>query len=406
MSNEPGALPADGWIPLSVPEIRGAEWTYVKECLDTGWVSSAGAYVDRFEREFAAAAGSRYAVATVNGTAALHVALVVAGVEPEDEVVMSDLTFIAPANAVRYAGAHPVFVDAEPEYWQIDVHKLEDFLERGCTKVGGELRNTATGRRVAAIVPVHILGGVGDIDAVLAVGRRFGLPVVEDATEALGAKYKGRTPGTFGLAGCFSFNGNKLLTTGGGGMVVTDDERVAARAKYLTTQAKDDAVEFVHGAVGFNYRLPNILAAMGCAQLERLDEYVAKKIAIASEYRRALSALPGLLPMPEAPDTTSAFWMYTIRIDAARAGIGSRQLLAQLEAHQIQSRPLWQPMHLSPAHRASFATDCTAAELLNQECLSLPCSVGLTAAQQRRVIALVTAEIGARQRREPTRVQL
>jgi perosamine synthetase len=315
------------------------------------------------------------------------------------------LTFIAPANAVRYAGAHPVFVDAEPRYWQLDVAKLEDFLTRGCTRTAGQLRNRATGRRVAAILPVHILGGVCDIEAILDLGRRFEIPIVEDATEALGAAFRERSAGSFGLAGCFSFNGNKLLTTGGGGMVVTDDERVAARAKYLTTQAKDDAVEFVHGAVGFNYRLPNVLAAIGCAQLEQLGEYVNKKRAVATAYRRALGALPGIEPMPETPGTASAFWMYTVRVDAAQAGVDSRQLMGTLEARHIQSRPLWQPMHLSPAHRESFATDCTVAERLNRECLSLPCSVGLTAEDQQRVIDAVTARVGAGLRSEPSQVR-
>jgi perosamine synthetase len=395
MSVEPGAQPPAGWIPLCVPEIGGAEWTYIKECLDTGWVSSAGSYVDRFERELAAAAGSRYAVATVSGTAALHVALMVAGVGPDDEVIMSDLTFIAPANAVRYAGAHPVFVDAEPDYWQIDVVKLEDFLTRRCTRAGGILRNTATGRRIAAILPVHILGGVCDLDPILSLGNQFEIPVIEDATEALGATYKGRPAGSFGLLGCFSYNGNKLITTGGGGMVVTDDERLAARARYLTTQAKDDPVEFIHGDVGFNYRLPNLLAAMGCAQLEQLHQYVEKKRAIAAEYARTVGSLPGLHPMREAPGTTSAFWMYTLRIDPALAGRDSRQLMALLDAAHIQSRPVWQPMHLSPAHRASSATDCAVAERLNRECLSLPCSVGLSHEQQHRVIEVLTGAVGS-----------
>jgi perosamine synthetase len=394
MSVEPGAKPPVGWIPLCVPEIGGAEWTYVKECLDTGWVSSAGSFVDRFERELAAVAGRRYAIATVSGTAALHVALLAAGVGPDDEVVMSDLTFIAPANAVRYAGAHPVFVDAEPDYWQIDVARLEDFLERGCTRSGGVVRNKATGRRVAAILPVHILGSVCDLDPILALGQRFGLPVIEDATESLGATYKGRPAGSFGLFGCFSFNGNKLITTGGGGMIVTDDERLAARLRYLTTQAKDNPVEFIHAEVGFNYRLPNVLAAMGCAQLELLAPYVEKKRAIASEYDRTIGSLPGILPMRQAPGTASAFWMYTVRIDAARSGRGSRELLARLDAAQIQSRPLWQPMHLSPAHANAFATDCSVAERLNRECLSLPCSVGLTPTQQNRVIDVLTAAVG------------
>lgn len=392
---EPGARPGDDWIPLSVPEIGGAEWTYIKDCLDTGWVSSVGSYVDRFERELAAAVGCPHAVATVSGTAALHVALMLAGVEAGDEVVVSDLTFIAPANAVRYIGAHPVFVDAEPAYWQLDAGKLEDFLLKGCRHGHDGLRNAATGRRIAAILPVHILGSVCDMDPILSLAGRFGIPVVEDATEALGATYKGRPAGSLGLLGCLSFNGNKLITTGGGGMIVTADARLAGRARYLTTQAKEDPVEFVHGAVGYNYRLPNVLAAMGCAQLERLGEYLSRKRATASVYERQLAGLAGVAPMIEPPDTSSTFWLYTARIDAAQAGAGSREILRALEDQRIQSRPLWQPMHLSPAHADAFATDCTVAERLNRECLSLPCSVGLTAEQQERVIDALTAALTA-----------
>lgn len=393
MSTEPGAQAGEGWIPLCVPEIGGAEWTYVKECLDTGWVSSAGSYVERFERKLAAVVGCQYAVATVNGTAALHIALMLAGVEPGDEVVVSDLTFISPANAVRYVGAHPVFVDAEPEYWQMDIGKLEDFLVRSCTHGQGGLRNNATGRRIAAILPVHILGSVCDMDPILGLAGRFGIPVVEDATEALGANYKGRPVGSLGLLGCFSFNGNKIITTGGGGMLVTSDQRLAERARYLTTQAKDDAVEFIHRSVGYNYRLPNVLAAIGCAQLERLDGCLENKRAVASAYSRKLGCMPGIVPMREPPNTTSTFWMYTVRIDATQAGVDSRQILARLQAERIQSRPLWQPMHLSPAHSKSFATDCTVAERLNRECLSLPCSVGLSHEQQDRVFEVLAAAV-------------
>jgi perosamine synthetase len=381
-------------IPLCVPAIAGNEWAYIKECLDTNWVSSVGSFVDRFEREMAAAAGTRFAVATVNGTAALHVALLLVGVEPGDEVVVSDLTFIAPANAVRYLGAQPVFVDAEPDFWQMDVAKLRDFLEKGCQATPQGLRNRTTGRRVAAVLPVHILGGVCDMDPILAAAGRFGLPVVEDASECLGARYHGRPAGSLGVMGCFSFNGNKILTTGGGGMLVTDDEGIARKARYFTTQAKDDAVEFVHGAVGYNYRLPNILAAMGCGQLERLDAYVARKREIAAGYDADFAATSGLHPLREQPGSLCTFWLYTMRVEAGAGRPGSRELLAALKTGGIQTRPLWQPLHLSPAHRGSFSTDCSVAERLNRECLSLPCSVGLAEDDRRRVSSAVLRVLG------------
>src|SRR5690242_3444679 len=274
------ARPIAPAVPLCEPAIRGNAWQYVKDCLDTGWVSSVGAYVDRFEREMAEVAGTAYAVATTNGTAALHAALLVAGVRPDDEVLVSTLTFIAPVNAIRYAGAWPVFIDAEPTYWQMDPSRVLDFVEHQCEWSNGELRNRKTGRRVSAIIPVHILGHPVDIEPILTIARKYNLKVVEDSTEALGSTYRGKSPGSFGDVGCFSFNGNKIITTGGGGMIVTDREDWAKKAKYLTTQAKDDPIEYIHGEVGYNYRLVNVLAAIGCAQMEQLASYVEKKRAI------------------------------------------------------------------------------------------------------------------------------
>jgi perosamine synthetase len=389
-AREPGAPVAGNGIPLCVPNVVGNEWAYVKECFDTGWVSSVGKYVDRFEREVADAAGVRFAVATATGTAALHVALLLAGVGRDDEVIMPTLTFIAPANAVRYLGAWPAFLDVEPEYCQLDPARVAAFLRDDCARdADGTTRNRHTGRRVAAILPVDVLGHPCDLDPLHALAREHGLAVVEDATESLGARYRGRPVGSVSRVSCFSFNGNKLLTTGGGGMLVTDDEAVARRAKYLTTQAKDDPVEFVHGEVGFNYRLTNIQAAMGCAQMEHLADFVAAKRRIAERYSRELGDLPGFAPMREAPWAFSSFWMYTAQVDAERFGLDSRALLAALDAEGIQTRPLWQPMHRSPAHRGAWSAGCPAADRLYRDSLSLPCSTGLTDAQQARVVAAI-----------------
>ena len=294
-NRNPGLPVGKGFIPLSVPCLAGNEWAYVKECLDTNWVSSVGAFVDRFEGMAAAALGVGHAVATMNGTAALHIALKLAGVEADDEVVVSDLTFIAPANVVRYLGAWPVFVDAEPRYWQMDPQKLRDFLRKECDFAGGTLKNRHTGRRVAALLPVHILGHPCDMDPILEEAGAFGLPVVEDATESLGVRYNGRPAGSFGRMACLSFNGNKILTTGGGGMLVTNDAELARRARHLTTQAKDDTVEYIHGEVGFNYRLTNVLAAIGVAQMEQLESHVADKRATAEDL------YGGALPDPGHP---------------------------------------------------------------------------------------------------------
>lgn len=382
---EPGAPATEGGIPLCVPEIRGNEWRYIKQCLDTNWVSSAGPFVERFERELAAYVGTKYAIAVCNGTAALHIALLVAGVQPEDEVLVSDLTFISPANAVRYVRAWPVFIDAEPDYWQMDPQKVVNFLEEECQWRNGTLYNKTTGRRVKAILPVHILGHPVDMDPILEVARKYNLTVIEDATESLGAKYKGQMVGTLGDIACFSFNGNKIITTGGGGMIVTDNEAWAEKARYLTTQAKDDPLEYVHEEIGYNYRLTNIQAAMGVAQLEKLDTYIATKRRIAETYSKAFEDAVGIIPMREAAWAFNIFWMYTILVDESEYGKDSRALLQMLRQAGIQTRPLWQPMHLSPAHHQAFAVDCSVAERLNREALSLPCSVNLSPDNQNYV---------------------
>ncbi|HTA38639.1 MAG TPA: LegC family aminotransferase [Candidatus Acidoferrales bacterium] len=390
VSFEPGAR-VEGGIPLCVPEIRGNEWAYVRDCLDTGWVSSVGSYVTGFEDALAKAVDGAHAVATVNGTAALHVALMCAGVEADDEVLVSDLTFIAPANAIRYAGAHPVFIDVEPEYWQMDPAAVERFLTGECEWDGATLRDRATGRRVRAIVPVDILGSPADVDPIVAVAKRFGLAVVEDSTESLGARYKDEPAGKRADVSCFSFNGNKLITTGGGGMIVTADGEIAKRARYLTTQAKDDPIEYEHGSVGFNYRLTNVQAAIGVAQLEKLDEYVAIKRANAARYTELLAEVPGIAPMREAPYARSAFWLYTILVDESAFGISSRGLLRALAAANIQARPLWQPMHRSRAHAGERAFGGEVADRIHRDALSLPSSVGLTPAELETVVAAIRA---------------
>jgi perosamine synthetase len=315
--------------------------------------------------------------------------LLVSGVEPDDEVLISTLTFIAPANAIRYAGAWPVFMDAEAEHWQMDAQKVLSFLEEECVWRGGELRNKASGRRIKAILPVHILGHPVDMEPILEVARKYELVVIEDATESLGAKYKGRRVGQLGDIACFSFNGNKIITTGGGGMIVTDNEKWARKAKYLTTQAKDDPLEYIHHEIGYNYRLTNIQAALGCAQMEVLDDYIAAKLRIAALYTEQFKDLPGLTPMSEASWAESIFWLYTILVDEETLRKGSRQLMRYLAECGIQARPLWQPLHQSPAYKGSQSYQCTVAERLNRMALSLPCSTGLTTEEQWRVIKAV-----------------
>jgi perosamine synthetase len=399
MSTQSESTPesAGEFIPLSVPSLKGNEWQYVKECLDTNWVSSAGPFVDRFERMVADYVGASHAVATINGTSALHVALLAAGVCPGDEVLVSTLTFIASANAIRYAGAHPVFIDAEPGHWQIDTNLVEEFCRDYFVRRNGTLVNRATGRRVSAILPVHILGHPVDMPALLELAARYDLPVIEDAAESLGTRYGRQHVGTEGTAGCFSFNGNKTITTGGGGMLVTNDQQLAGLARYLTTQAKVDPLEYVHGEVGYNYRLSNVSAAIGCAQMEQLDTAIADKRRIAARYQRDLSNVAGIRMFAADDDAFCTYWLSTVTVDEEEFGCDSRTLLARLQKRNIQTRPLWQPLHQSPAHRGSYSVLQGVADRLHAECLSLPSSAGLTAAQQDRVIqAIVDARQGGK----------
>ena len=433
----PGAPVSGNGIPLCVPEICGNEWQYIKECLDTNWVSSVGSFVDRFERMVADYVGTKYAVATVSGTAALHVALLVSGVQPDDEVLVSTLTFIAPANAIRYVGAWPIFIDAEPDYWQMDPQKAVDFLEKECRWRESALYNKTTGRRIKAILPVHVLGHPVVMDPILEMARKYNLVVIEDAAEGLGTKFltiddrrqtsgweqqshvnpansdrsgsivtgqsldgaevnqRWSAVGSLGDIGCLSFNGNKIITTGGGGMLVTDSKQWADRARHLSTQAKDDPIEYIHSEVGYNYRLTNLQAAMGCAQMEQLDGFVRSKRRIAELYAQTLAEIPGLTTPDEAPWACSTFWLYTILIDEMQYGLNARALLHQLAKMQIQARPLWQPLHMSAVFANCQATDCSVAEALNRNALSLPCSVGLAEEDQRRVCSEIAADRGS-----------
>ena len=377
-------------IPNAVPCLRGNEWQYLKECLDSNWVSSVGPFVDRFERELARWVGVRYGVATVSGTAALHVALLAAGVLADDEVLVPALTFVATANAVRYCGAVPVFMDSEPRTWTVDPQKVADFLARECEVRGGRVVNRATRRRVQALLPVHLYGHPADLDPLIELAARLPLVLVEDAAEALGALYKGRRVGAHGPLGCLSFNGNKIITTGGGGMILTDDEALARRARYLTTQARDEGPEWIHREVGFNYRLTNLQAALGVAQLEQLETFVSSKRETARAYAVALAALGGAEPLGEAPWATSSYWMYSVLLDPACYG-DARDLIARANAEGIQLRPLWRPLHRQPIFEGHQAYRVEVADRLYARGVSLPCSVGITSEERLRVIGFLAA---------------
>ncbi|MBI4351545.1 MAG: LegC family aminotransferase [Elusimicrobia bacterium] len=384
------------FIPLSVPNIKGNAWKYVKRCLDTGWVSSAGAYVETFEGKLRAFTGAGHAVAVVNGTSGLQLALRLSGVEAGDEVLVPALTFIAPVNAVRYLGAEPVFLDCDA-FMNLDPAGLGEFLKTACRGTARGLVNKKTGRRVKAVLPVHIFGNPCDLAAIMKLARDYGLKVIEDATESLGSyytagKYKGKHTGTIGDFGVYSFNGNKIITTGSGGMVVTADKKMAAKARYLATQAKDDAVRYVHNEVGYNFRMTNIQAALGAAQLEQLPAFIKRKKDNYAFYRKALAGVKGLelLGVPEG--TSPNYWFYSLLIDKAAFGLDREGLMAALGKAGIQTRPVWHLNNLQEPYRRNQAYKVNRAPWFVERVLNLPCSTGLTKEQAARVVAAVKAE--------------
>lgn len=357
------------------PTFGGNEWKYVKECLDTGWVSSAGKFVDLFERAAALRAGTKYAVATVNGTSALQLALQLAGVKAGDEVLVPSLTFIATANAPIYMGAVPHFIDVEETTFGLDPDSVARFLKAKCRRRGKDCINRETGRRVAACVPMHAFGHAVRLERLVEVCAEFRVPVVEDAAEAVGSLYRGRPLGSFGRLGVLSYNGNKIVTTGGGGMILTDDAVLAARAKHLSTQAKSDAAAFWHDEVGFNFRLPNINAALGLAQLEQLQGFLSRKRRIAGWYRDALADVPGVRLLWEPEGARSNFWLNTVIADTpARAC----RLLKRLNARGLASRPLWGPCHLQKPLRKYPQEDLRVTQRLWSTSFNVPSSAFLT----------------------------
>ncbi|HDL20055.1 MAG TPA: LegC family aminotransferase [Nitrospirae bacterium] len=373
-------------IPLSIPVIQGNEWKYVKECLDTGWVSSVGEFVNRFEKSLAEYTGCRYAVSTVNGTAALHVSLVASGITAGDEVIVPSLTFVATANAVRYCGAEPVFVDCDKETLCIDTDKLREFLEENTYSADNITYNKETKRPIRAIIPVHIFGHPADMDPLCDLADKYNITVIEDATESLGSKYKGRNMGSLGRLGCVSFNGNKIITSGGGGMVVTNDESLAAEIKHLTTQARSDDIEYAHDKIGYNYRLTNIQAAVGLAQMEKLDEFVDSKRKHAAVYTEMLSGVKDVHIFGEQIWAKSNFWYITIKVSEDR----KKSLMELLLSKGIQVRPVWKPLHTLPMYKDSTKYKITNAVDAYNTCFNIPSSVTLTNEEIEYIVENIT----------------
>ncbi len=359
---------------LHEPSFTGNEWRYLKECLDSTFVSSVGKFVDRFELDLARYTGAKHAVAVVNGTSALHIALKLAGVRANDEVLVPALTFVATANAVMYCCATPHFVDSEERTLGVDAAKLRDYLVTCTEQHAGQCVNRASGRVIRALVPMHTFGHPADLEALLALARDFKLALVEDAAESLGSIYYGQHTGTFGLLGTLSFNGNKTITTGGGGAILTNDEALARHAKHLTTTAKiPHAWEYRHDAIGYNYRLPNLNAALGCAQLEQLPAMLTAKRTLFQRYQSAIAQVKGVTLMVEPKHCISNYWLQTIVLDADHAHHRDGVLAATNEAGYM-TRPSWALMHELVPYKNCPRMNLSTADSLSQRLINLPSS--------------------------------
>lgn len=364
----------EGPTALHEPWFCGNEWAYVKECLDTTFVSSVGKFVNRFEADLAEYTGASKAVAVVNGTAALHVALKLIGVQPGDEVLMPALTFVAAAAAVSYCNATPHFADSEERTLGLDPRALRDYLNKATQMQGGHCINRATGRRICAMVPMHTFGHAVDIDGLLAVANDFNIVLIEDAAESLGTTYAGKHTGTFGVVGVLSFNGNKTVTTGGGGALLFNDRELAAYAKHVTTTAKiPHRWEYRHDEIGFNYRLPNINAALGCAQLEQISCFLKAKRRLFERYRAAFAGVPGVRLVTEPEGSRSNFWLQALILDTNVAS-ALDTVLARTNDAGFMTRPSWTPMHQLGPYAHCPRMDLPVAESLAARLVNIPSS--------------------------------
>ncbi|HEY3277772.1 MAG TPA: LegC family aminotransferase [Syntrophorhabdaceae bacterium] len=367
-------IPESGAVALHEPCFRGNEWAYLKDCLDSTFVSYVGAYVDKFESMLAEFTGTKRAVAVVNGTAALHIALKLAGVEPGDEVLVPALTFVATANAVTYCGAIPHFIDSEEGTLGVDPHKLADYLKDAVRMSSGESFNKFTGRRIRAIVPVHVFGHPVDMDPLMEACREYSIEVVEDAAEALGSYYKGEHTGNKGKISVLSFNGNKTITTGGGGAILSNDEKLASHAKYITSTAKvPHRWEYTHDYIGYNYRLPNINAAVGCAQMEQLPGFLKQKRHLTGLYEKAFEGIGGIRLFLEPPLARSNYWLNALVLDEIYAGTRD-ELLDYTNNNGIMTRPAWTLINKLVPFKDCPAMDLSCAERLAKRLINIPSS--------------------------------
>jgi aminotransferase in exopolysaccharide biosynthesis len=375
-------------IPLSVPHLAGNEWKYVKDCLDTGWISSAGSYVSQFEQLVADYAGVKYGIACMNGTVGLHIAQILSGVTSEDHVIAPNITFIATLNAIKYTGASPILIDVDTRSWQMDLELLESFLQDNVVfkEVEGKIYsfNKETNKRIKAIMPVHVLGNIGDMEQLQELAASYHIDIIEDSTEALGSLYKGKHAGSFGTFGVFSFNGNKIISTGGGGVIVTNDEALAQKAKHLTTQAKVSAMEYLHDEIGYNYRLVNVLAAIGVAQMEQFPTLLENKKIMDDYYRSELSGIGDIEFQMVLPCVEANCWLFTFKTKYMR------ELLEYLNSNGVQSRPFWVPMNqLEMFKNDIYVTENNHSNEIYQTSISIPSSAGISQSELETVVATI-----------------
>ena len=374
-------------VLLSGPNLSGNELKYVKDCIDTGWVSSVGSYVTDLESSVSEYTGSKYAVAMSSGTTALHLSLKILNICKDDYVIAPNLTFIATLNAIKYTNATPILLDVDEKSWQIDLDLLEKFLKNKTSQINGKCSYNEDGKIIKAIVAVHVLGNMCDMNRLVKICDEHNILLIEDAAESLGSKYDGKHSGTFGKIGCFSFNGNKIITCGGGGMIVTDDENIAKKAKHLSTQAKADTFEYFNDEIGYNYRLTNVSAAIGLAQMEQLDKFVQNKHFVKNFYINSLKDV-GDIEFQEVSDNVfSNWWLFTIRSKKQKL------LLQSLNKNKLQSRPFWIPMNSLPMFKENlYITEKNISNLIYQTALSIPCSTNINEEELLRVVDCIKKE--------------
>lgn len=359
--------------------MSGEELNYVKQAFADNWIAPAGPHLAQFEQLFCDYIGAKHAVALSSGTAAIHLALLTIGIQPDDEVLVSTLTFAGSVNPIIYAGAKPVFIDSDPQSWNMDPNLLEDALKSRAT----------SGKLPKAVIPVHLYGQSADMDAIMAICNKYDVTVIEDAAESPGSRYKDRHPGTIGKLGVFSFNGNKIITTSGGGMLVSDDKSLIDHARKLSSQSREPVVHYEHTEIGYNYRMSNVLAAIGCGQLQVIEDRVRRKREIYDYYRTHLCELPGLRFVDEMPYGRHSRWLSVMLVDPEKFGADREQIRLKLEEHNIESRPVWKPMHMQPIFQDYEVIGGDVSEFLFERGLCLPSGTALTTDQLARIVSLI-----------------